>query len=123
MHEEKVCLDDIALNYTQNGGYFALLLDKKNRIIATGGLYKLDEKSVELRKMYLYPAHRGKGLGKFMLSALIEKAKELGYTRIELETASVLKEAISLYKKFGFQLIHPKHISDRCDQAYEMILR
>lgn len=117
------CLKDVDLHYFQKGGYFGVLLDQNDKIVATGGLYKLDDQSVELRKMYLSSEHRGKGLGKFLLKALIEKAKELGFKRIELETASVLKEAIGLYQKFGFQPFNSDHIAARCDQAYELILR
>ena len=116
------CLEDVNLHYFQKGGFFGVLLDENEQIVATAGLYNIDGKSAEIRKMYLYRAHRGKGLGQFMLASLIEKAKELGFERIELETAAVLKEAIGLYKKFGFQAYKAKHIAARCDQAYELIL-
>ena len=116
------CLENIELNYFQKGGHFYVLVDEHNTIVATGGLYAIDKDNAEIRKMYLLPEHRGQGLGKWILTALIDKAKELGFQRIELETASVLKEAIGLYKKFGFQAFCPPHIAARCDQAYELRL-
>lgn len=117
------CLDDVEQHYFGRGGYFVLILDENGEVVATGGLYPLeDNRSLELRKMYLLAAHRGKGLGQWMLSNLLEKARALGFERIELDTASVLKEAISLYKKNGFQLFESDHIVARCDQAYELIL-
>lgn len=116
------CLEDIEANYFQKGGHFYVLVDKEETIVATGGLYAIDKDNAEIRKMYLLPEHRGQGLGKWILTALIDKAKELGFQRIELETASVLKEAIGLYKKFGFQTFCPPHITARCDQAYELRL-
>lgn len=116
------CLDNVEQHYFGNGGYFGVLLDENNHIVATGGLYKLNDRRAEIRKMYLLSEHRGKGLGKMILHALIEKAKFLGFESIELETASVLKEAIGLYQKLGFKPYKSPHIAARCDQAYELIL-
>jgi putative acetyltransferase len=116
------CLDDVEKHYFERGGYFVVILDEKATVVATGGLYPLENGSLELRKMYLLAAHRGKGLGQWMLTTLLEKASALGFERVELDTASVLKEAISLYKKNGFQLFESDHIVARCDQAYELIL-
>lgn len=116
------CLDDVEKHYFERGGYFVVILDENAKIVATGGLYPLENGSLELRKMYLLAAHRGKGLGQWLLTNLLEKARELGFKRVELDTASVLKEAISLYKKNGFQLFESDHIVARCDQAYELIL-
>lgn len=116
------CLDDVEKHYFERGGYFVVVLDENNQVVGTGGLYPLENGSLELRKMYLFSAHRGKGLGQWMLSLLLEKARALGFKRVELDTASVLKEAIGLYKKNGFQLFESDHIVARCDQAYELIL-
>ncbi len=116
------CLDDVEKHYFERGGYFVVILDENATIVGTGGLYPLENGSLELRKMYLLSAHRGKGLGQWMLTTLLEKARALGFERVELDTASVLKEAISLYKKNGFQSFESDHIVARCDQAYELIL-
>jgi putative acetyltransferase len=116
------CLKDVEKHYFEKGGYFGVLLDENKKVVATAGLLNLGENSAELRKMYLLSNHRGKGLGKFMLTALIEKARDLGFKRIELETASVLIEAINLYKKFGFKGFDSNHIAKRCDQAYELVI-
>jgi putative acetyltransferase len=116
------CLDDVEKHYFERGGYFVVILDEKATVVATGGLYPLENGSLELRKMYLLATHRRKGLGQWMLTTLLEKARALGFERVELDTASVLKEAISLYKKNGFQLFESDHIVARCDQAYELIL-
>lgn len=116
------CLEDVETHYLNNKGYFVVLLDADQTVVGTGGLYRIDDQNAELRKMYLLADHRGKGLGKLLLNTLLDKARTLGYERIELETASVLMEAIGLYKKHGFQAFYPDHIADRCDQAYELIL-
>lgn len=116
------CLRDIDLHYFKKGGFFGVLLDQNDEIVATAGLFPLDNHNAEIRKMYLHKNHRGKGFGKFILNEMINKAIELNFKRLELETASVLKEAISLYKKYGFSPFDSSHISPRCDQAYELFL-
>ena len=115
-------LDDIESSYGGNQGYFAVV-EQAGNIIATVGVYHLSADTCELRKMYAVPAARGKGLGKYLLNLAIDKAKEIGYQRMVLETAALLKEAIGLYKKYGFKEYHPDKISARCDQAYELMLK
>ena len=39
-----------------------------------------------------------------------------------IETATPLKEAVALYKKFGFNEYQPTHMAARCDQAFELYL-
>jgi putative acetyltransferase len=77
----------------------------------------------ELRKMYLQRDYRGRGYGKQLLEHALAQAQELGFRQITLETASVLKEAIRLYERYGFVPYTPAHLSPRCDQAYVLELR
>lgn len=114
-------LDDIEANYTRSNGYFTIV-EQNNRIIASMGVLRVNEETCELRKMYSIPDVRGRGLGRYLLELALLKARELGYRRMILETASPLIEAIALYKKFGFSEYQPEHIADRCDLAYELML-
>lgn len=59
----------------------------------------------ELVKMYLSPSMRGKGLGKTLLEKCIDKARELDFKKIYLESMPELKLAIPLYQKFGFTFL------------------
>jgi len=111
-------IKDVESSYFARGGKFFVLETEDGSIIGAYGLYPIDEKTCELRKMYLHKAHRGKGLGKFLLEDALSKARQLGFERMILETASVLKEAIALYKSYGFIEYNPQHMSSRCDQAY-----
>ncbi len=113
---------DIESSYLKRGGVFFVLEEKSGSIIGAYGLYLLDEQTCELRKMYLNKAYRGMGLGKKLLEDSLSHAKRLGFKRIVLETASVLKEAIALYKSYGFAEYTPEHMSKRCDQAYMLEL-
>lgn len=115
-------LDSIEESYFSNNGFFGVI-EVESVIVATVGLHRVDENTCELRKMYSLPSQRGKGLGKRILEFALSKAKELGYSRVVLETASPLKEAIGLYRKYGFREFNPEHLSTRCDQAFELDLK
>ena len=114
-------LADIESNYLSRGGVFEVIENESGKIVETIGLYPLDEKTIELRKMYFDASIRGRGLGKEMLQKMIIEAKELGYLRIYLETASVLEQAVHLYEGAGFTAVDVKH-TPRCDQAYVLEL-
>lgn len=114
-------LESIEQSYWSSGGYFGVVEDD-GEVIATIGLYKVDDTTCELRKMYALPSARGKGLGKLLMELTISKARELKFERIVLETASPLKEAIGLYKRYGFEEFESDHLAARCDQAMQLLL-
>jgi putative acetyltransferase len=112
---------DIEAHYINRGGVFELIEDERGNLLGTCGLYPLSAATVELRKMYFAKALRGRGMGKKTLQRMIETAREMGFKKIYLETASVLKEAVHLYEKFGFLPSDEKH-TPRCDAAYVLEL-
>lgn len=114
-------LDDIEVSYLTSGGCFEIITDRE-QVVGTVGLYPHDESRVEIRKMYLAPGLRGRGLGKWLLERTLQQAWEMGYEEVVLETASVLTEAIGLYRSFGFEPIPGKPDTDRCDQAFKLRL-
>src|SRR5687768_13854385 len=61
-------LADIEASYDQRGGVFRVIESADKIIVGCGGLFPVDSATVELRKMYLLPAARGKGLGKKLLA-------------------------------------------------------
>ncbi len=111
-------LRDIPASYTARGGDFAVLTDKSGALVGTCGLYPLADGAVELRKMYLAKAVRGRGQGRRLLDWALARARELGFKRMTLETAGVLKEAIALYEKNGFKPDEAGLHSCRCDTGY-----
>ncbi|HEX8832757.1 MAG TPA: GNAT family N-acetyltransferase [Abditibacteriaceae bacterium] len=115
-------LDDIEGNYIKSGGLFELFENSQGQLLGTVALYRVDDETCELRKMYLAPGARGQGLGSAILERTIAGARCRGFKYITLETAGVLKEAIQLYTRFGFREIESEHLSARCDQAYVLRL-
>ncbi len=114
-------LKDIRQSYILPGGAFRIL-ECDGRTIGSYGLYASTKESCELRKMYLLPEFRGRGLGKMMMEDALRLAKDLGFVEMTLETNSRLKEAIGLYKGYGFTEFTPHHLSDRCDSAMRKTL-
>lgn len=110
-------LEDIMAYYQHNGGYFGVL-EREEKIIASVGLYRRSDSTCELRKMYMLSEFRGLGYGKKLLQFSIQKAKDLGFSHIILETASPLKEAIKLYQHYGFREYQTENLVTRCDKAF-----
>jgi putative acetyltransferase len=115
-------LGDIERSYIARGGVFYVLEEQDGSIVGSYGLYPTEVGVCELRKMYLRRSHRGKGFGRRLLEDALSHARQLGFRRITLETASVLKEAIGLYECSGFKPCKASHLSCRCDQAYALDL-
>ncbi len=109
-------LDDIEGHY--KNGYFGLIFNAEDVMVGTFALYRMHAELAEIRKMYLLPETRRQGLGTWMINFLIQKAVDLGFKRLELDTASVLTEAMQLYEKVGFQAMPPQKEGSRCNRAY-----
>ena len=116
-------LNDLDSSYHNAGGYFAVLEDEEGKVIGSYGLARTGDRECELRKMYLAATHRGQGLGRRLLEDALAQAQRLGFSVVTLETASVLKEAIALYRKHGFKPHASSHLSARCNQAYRKVLK
>lgn len=117
-------LATLEASYVVPGGWFELLLED-GELRGTVGVVPVPdapEATCELRKMYLQPAARGRGLGKALLDRSIGRARAAGFVRMRLETASVLGEAIALYRSVGFEEL-PEHPDvPRCDRTFELLL-
>jgi putative acetyltransferase len=115
-------LADVPQSYQSIGGIFRVVEDDSGDVVGCGGLYPVDERAIELRKMYFRPALRGKGMGRKLLDDLIAEARRRDFDRIELETASHLETAIALYQRAGFvETSGPRH-SCRCDRTFALDL-
>lgn len=73
--------------------------------VACGGLRRLDATTAEVKRMYVRPAHRRKGHARRLLAELEATARELGYTRIRLDTGPLQPEAAALYASAGYRAI------------------
>ena len=86
-----------------NEVYYVLELDGK--VVGGGGIKSLRDFEAdvcELQKMYFSPVIRGRGYGKLLFEKCMKAAKDLGYKKCYLESASQLKAAIHIYEKYQF---------------------
>ena len=90
---EKLCSDP-------HGVYY--LLELEGASIGMGALHQIRETAGEIKRMYIRPAHRGKGYGKALLRQLLQKAKEFGYRSVYLDSGRFMTAAHRLYRSFGF---------------------
>jgi putative acetyltransferase len=61
----------------------------------------------EMKRFYVKPAFRRRGIGKILALHLIEEAKEMGYRSMRLDTLPIMQQAITLYRAIGFEEIAP----------------
>ena len=67
----------------------------------------LDDATCEVKRLYVRPGMRGNRLGKALVGAIIDRARELRYGEIKLDTLEHMQAAIALYRSFGFAPIPP----------------
>ncbi|HUQ27235.1 MAG TPA: GNAT family N-acetyltransferase [Usitatibacter sp.] len=115
-------LADLDASYSARGGFFDVAVGSDGTVAGCCGIYPIDASTCELRKMYLLKDARGTGIGGRLLRRALAFARGRGFRRVELETASELKEAIALYAGAGFQPIRRTHLAPRCDQAFALDL-
>ena len=76
----------------------------EGRAVGCGALRLLDAETAELKRMYVSPGVRGRGLGRRLVAALEAEARALGVRRLVLETGVRQAAALALYRATGF---HP----------------
>jgi N-acetylglutamate synthase-like GNAT family acetyltransferase len=107
---------DIEKNYINNSGTFIVVEDSQHNIIGTCALLRLDDNACKLRKMYVDKKFRGLKLGGRLIERILSKAADLNYKMAYLETVHSMKAAISLYGKYGFEIVGTQApVSPRCD--------
>ncbi len=95
-----------------------LLAQEEGEAAGSAGLRRVTEERAELKRLYVRPEFRGRGVGRALVMALIDAARERGYRWIQVHTAEFLTEALQLYHDLGFKEIPPA----RNDEAVELFL-
>jgi GNAT superfamily N-acetyltransferase len=83
-----------------HGGFLVLWDDR--RPVAGGGVKRLDERAGEIKRMYVVPDARGRGVGRALLGALEELARDLGYAVVRLDTGAKQPGARRMYERAGY---------------------
>jgi len=100
-------------------GYYAppkgslLIAYEDSRPAGCVALRDLGDEICEMKRMFVQPEFRGRGIGLALANRVLENARSLGYHRIRLDTSHRQDEAMNLYRKLGFTEIEPYHdVSD-----------
>ena len=94
-------------DYAPPGGRL-LLAEYECQLAGCVALHKLDSRVCEMKRLYLRPQFRGKGIGRALAERIIAEALQIGYQRMRLDTVEpVMKDAVEMYRKLGFKEIAP----------------
>jgi GNAT superfamily N-acetyltransferase len=92
-------IEDVYLN---NQGEF-LIGECDGRLVAMGALRRTDAERAEIKRMRVHPDYQGRGYGQLLLHTLEQRARELGYRILHLDTSLLQLPARKLYEKNGFR--------------------
>ena len=85
-----------------------LLAEYEGQLAGCVALHQLEPGICEMKRLYLRPTVRGKGLGHALADHIITEARQIGYQRIRLDTVEpLMKDAVAMYRKLGFREIAP----------------
>lgn len=85
-----------------------LLANHQGQAAGCIALRPLEPKICEMKRLYVRPAFRGKGVGRLLVEGVTTEARSIGYERMRLDTVeSSMQDAIALYRRLGFREIAP----------------
>lgn len=85
-----------------------LLAEYEGQFAGCVALHPLEASACEMKRLYLRPAFRGKGLGRLLAERILRDARSIGYQRLRLDTVEpVMKDAVAMYRRLGFKEIAP----------------
>lgn len=94
-------LRSIRSSYLQDGGEFLVgWLD--GRLVAVGALRHVTAAAAEIKRMRVHPWYQRRGFGSTILARLEERARQLGYSKLRLDTTVIQTAAQALYVREGY---------------------
>ena len=84
-------------------------LSDPEQMLAVGAFQRLDDRHAEIKSMHTVEAARGRGVGAFMLTHILNEARAEGFSRVSLETGATehFAPARRLYARHGFESCGP----------------
>ena len=95
-----------------------LLAEAGDAVVGGVGLWPLDRGVCEMKRLYVRPPWQGQGIGRSLAVGAIAAAREIGYTRMRLDSLARLTAALALYRALGFVAIPPYCANPLGDVVY-----
>jgi len=95
-------LEHLDAEYSAPDGAF-LLACEQQAVLGCVGLRRFGTGDGEIKRLYVVPAARGRGIGAMLARAIVAEGRRLGYARLLLDTLAFMQEAQSLYASLGFR--------------------
>jgi putative acetyltransferase len=84
------------------------LAEYGEQLAGCAALHRSGPQIGEMKRLYLRPAFRGKGLGRVLSEKIIAEARAIGYSKLRLDTVEpVMKDAVAMYRRMGFREVAP----------------
>lgn len=74
----------------------------ENQVAGCIALRKIDDEKCEMKRLYVRPEFRNKGIARMLTEKIVSDAKEIGYSSMLLDTLPFLQTALKMYKQMGF---------------------
>lgn len=101
--KDREVLDDPVGKIIDRGGRILFVAEDTGRPVGCVALLAMADGGFEVAKMAVEDGHKGRGLGRRLMQACVDRARAAGAPRLYLETNSALAPALGLYRAFGFQ--------------------
>ncbi len=94
-------VSDLAGEYGPPHGGFLLATDD-SKVLGCVALRKFSDDACEMKRLYVVPAGRSRGVGRALAERIVAEGRRLGYRRMLLDTLEFMREAQALYVSLGF---------------------
>lgn len=95
-----------------------LLAEHEGEIAGCVAVRPIEGETCEMKRLYVKDEFRGLAIGKKLADAIIEKARELNYQKMQLDTLERLETAMGIYQKLGFEKISPYYANPLDEVVY-----
>lgn len=99
-------IDGLPGEYAPPGGALLVCWDT-GLAVGCVALKRLDDVACEMKRMFVAPTARGRGAGRALAAAVLDRGRKAGYQRMYLDTSIRQTEAIALYRDLGFEEVEP----------------